>query len=144
VQSSEENNRIIIKLDDGQNLFSELGKIMMKHGAESAIILSGIGMLQDFEIGYYDGGKYLTKHFGEPMELVSMHGSIAASQESSIHIHVALANEEHNVIGGHLMKAKVCVLNEIVLLKMDQIELNRALNDKSGLYELKISGGNEG
>lgn len=144
MQSSEENNRIIAKLDDGQSLFSALGKIMMKHGAESAIIISGIGMLRDFEIGYYDGGKYITKHFGEPMELVSMHGSIAASQESSIHIHVALANEESKVFGGHLMKAKVCVLNEIVLLKMDGIELGRRLNEKSGLYELDITGGNSG
>ena len=140
MQSSEENNRIIAKLDDGQNLFSALGKIMMKHGAESAVILSGIGMLRDFELGYYDGGKYITKLFNEPMELLSMHGSIAASEESSIHIHVALADEGHNVIGGHLMKAKVCVLNEIVLQKLDRIELGRRLNEKSGLYELDIRG----
>jgi predicted DNA-binding protein with PD1-like motif len=139
VESSEEDNMIVAKLDEGQNLFSALGKIMMKHGAESAVILSGIGMLKDFEIGYYDGGKYITKHFGEPMELLSMHGSIAASDESSVHIHVSLANEGHNVIGGHLMKAKVCVLNEIVLMKLDRIELGRRLNEKSGLNELSVT-----
>lgn len=139
MESSEENNRIVAKLDHGQNLFSALGKVMMKHGAESAVILSGIGMLNDFEIGYYDGGKYITKQFGEPMELLSMHGSIAASEESSIHIHVSLANEEHKVMGGHLMKAKVCVLNEIVLLKLEGIKLGRRLNEKSGLYELSVT-----
>ena len=70
-----------------------------------------------------------------------MHGSIAASDESKIHIHVALADSEHKVIGGHLLRARVCVLNEIVLLKMNRIVLGRRLNEKSGLYELDIDEG---
>jgi predicted DNA-binding protein with PD1-like motif len=72
------------------------------------------------------------------MELLSMHGSIAKAQESRIHIHVGLANSEHRVFGGHLFSAKVCMLNEIVLLKLDEITLKRELNVKSGLLELKV------
>lgn len=37
------------------------------------------------------------------------------------------------------MRAKVCVLNEIVLLRMNEVELSRKLNKKSGLMELEIS-----
>ncbi|UCE36381.1 MAG: DUF296 domain-containing protein [Thermoplasmata archaeon] len=138
MQSKEEINHIVIKLDDGEDLLSELDKVIEKHNIYSALILSGIGMLKDFNIGYYNGKNYIKENFVDPMELLSMHGSIAKEGESRIHIHVSLANNEHKVLGGHLFSAKVCVLNEIVLLKLNEMVLLRKLNEKSGLAELAI------
>jgi predicted DNA-binding protein with PD1-like motif len=125
-------------LDNGEDLFGTLANVIDKHKIDSGLILSGIGMLSDFEIGFYNGNEYIKERFTEPMELLSMHGSIAKAQESRIHIHVGLANSEHRVFGGHLFSAKVCMLNEIVLLKLDEITLKRELNVKSGLLELKV------
>lgn len=139
MQSAEENDHIVIKLDDGEDVFEAFEMVTDKHKLESALILSGIGMLRELEIGYYDGEKYQLARFVDPMELLSMHGSITKGKENRIHAHVSLANREHNVFGGHLMRAKVCVLNEIVLLRMNQVELSRKLNQKSGLMELEIS-----
>jgi predicted DNA-binding protein with PD1-like motif len=143
MQSAEENDHIAIKLDDGEDVFVALDKAIEKHGIDSALILTGIGMLKDFEIGYYNGKNYIIERFVDPMELLSMHGSIARGQENRIHIHVGLANNEHKVFGGHLMSAKVCVLNEIVLLRMNEVDLTRKLNEKSGLMELEVSQGKE-
>ena len=143
MQSAEERNHVIVKLDDGEDVFDSLDKVIEKYGIDSALILSGIGMLRDFEIGYYNGEKYIKELFVDPMELLSMHGSIASGKENRIHIHVSLANREHKVFGGHLMRAKVCVLNEIVLFKVNDVVLTRKLNKKSGLMELAISGGKE-
>ena len=139
MQWEEENNVLVVKLDDGENLLQALNSVIEKNGIKSALILSGIGMLRDLEIGYYNGQNYIHETFVDPMELLSMHGSIAKGDESKIHIHVSLASSEHKVFGGHLNKATVCVLNEIVLLRLNEITLTRKLNNKSGLLELDIS-----
>jgi predicted DNA-binding protein with PD1-like motif len=139
MQSEEENEIIVVKLDNGESLLDSLNDVIEKHKIKSALILSGIGMLKDFEIGYYNGSGYENKAFQNPMELLSMHGSIAEGKDSKIHIHVSLASADHMVLGGHLMRAKVCVLNEIILKKLNIITLSRRLNEKSGLLELAIS-----
>lgn len=141
MQSEEEKDHILVKLDDGEDLFEALFAVIDRHKIESGLILSGIGMLRDFEIGYYDGEKYINEMFEEPMELLSMHGSIASGRENRIHIHVSCANNEHKVHGGHLFNARVCVLNEIVLLRLNDMILTRKLDEKSGLYELQVSEG---
>jgi predicted DNA-binding protein with PD1-like motif len=139
MQSEVENNIIVIKLDNGENLFEALGVVIEKHKITSGLILSGIGMLKDLEIGYYNGQNYIYETFVDPMELLSMHGSIANGDESKLHIHVSLASSEHMVYGGHLNRARVCVLNEIVILRLNEITVARRLNEKSGLLELEIS-----
>jgi predicted DNA-binding protein with PD1-like motif len=139
MQSEEENNIIVVKLNDGEDLFEALNAVIGKHNVGSGLILSGIGMLGDFEIGYYNGSEYQNVTFSHPMELLSMHGSIAKGEESKIHLHVSLANSQHKVIGGHLFKARVCVLNEIVIMRLTDCVLSRKLNEKSGLLELDIS-----
>jgi predicted DNA-binding protein with PD1-like motif len=139
MQSEEEKDIIVVKLDAGEDLFDVLGRVIEKHKIESGLILSGIGMLGNFEIGYYNGSKYINEGYSEPAELLSMHGSIAKEDESKIHIHVSLAKSDHNVIGGHLMKAKVCVLNEIVIKPLNEVVLKRKLNEKSGLLELEVT-----
>lgn len=141
MQSAEEKNHIVIKLDDGEDVFVALDKAIEKHRIDSALILTGIGMLKDFEIGYFNGKNYIIERYVDPMELLSMHGSIAMGKENRVHIHVGLANNEHKVFGGHLMSAKVCVLNEILLLRMNEMDLTRKLNQKSGLMELEVSQG---
>ncbi|UCG68177.1 MAG: DNA-binding protein [Thermoplasmata archaeon] len=139
MQSARENEHIVAKFEDKEDFFEALDSVINKHDIKSAVILSGIGMLRDIEIGYYNGKEYISKKFIDPMELLSMHGSIAYSEENRIHVHVGLANSEHKVFGGHLMGAKVCVLNEIVLLKLEEMTLARKLDPKSGLSELEIS-----
>ncbi len=141
MQSAQEKDHIVVKLDNGEDVFKSLEIVIEKHGIDSALILSGIGMLKDFEIGYYNGKNYIIERFIDPMELLSMHGSIARGKENRIHIHVGLANNEHKMYGGHLMSAKVCILNEIVILRMNEMDLTRKLNPKSGLMELEVSEG---
>lgn len=140
MQSAQENEYIVAKFEDKEDFFEALDSVINKHDIKSALILSGIGMFRDIEIGYYNGKEYIIERFMDPMELLSMHGSIAEAKENRVHVHVSLANSEHKVFGGHLMRANVCVLNEIILLKVNEMNLTRRLNPKSGLVELEISG----
>jgi predicted DNA-binding protein with PD1-like motif len=127
---------ILAKLEDGEDVFKSIGNLVKKHDIVSGIILTGIGMLQDFELGYFNGKEYVFKRFEEPMELLSMHGSITTEPELIIHIHVSLGNHNYEVFGGHLKTGIVKTLNEITILKLQDVELTRKLNENTGLMEL--------
>ena len=45
----------------------------------------------------------------------------------------------HNVTGGHLFDATVNPLLEIEILKLNSVHINRELNSRSGLKEMKVS-----
>ncbi len=129
---------IVLKLDDGEELFECLEKAIAEYDIRSGMIVSGIGMLADFEIGFFKDGDYDWVVHEQPHELVAMHGSISTKDETMIHIHVGVAGPDHGLLGGHLKRARVCVLNEILILKLDGVEFSRVLNPKSGLKELQI------
>ena len=138
MHGSIEGNHIVLKLDDGEELFESLEKAIAEFDIRSGMIVSGIGMLADFEIGFFKDGEYDWAVHEQPHELVAMHGSISTIGETMMHIHVGLAGPDHKLLGGHLKRAKVCVLNEILILKLDEMEFSRVLNPKSGLKELQI------
>jgi len=137
---------IIARLDDGEDMHASLKTIAERYGLHSGIILAGIGMLRDLEIGFFDNGEYLTERIEGPCELVSTQGSIAYGidpgtgerGELMLHLHCTLGKRDHSVIGGHLNSATVAVLNEITMLRLDRVRLKRELNEKSGLYELNL------
>jgi len=135
MQSAREGNAVVVKLDDGEDLFSSLEEVARKEGFTSGTIVAGIGMLRDAEIGFFDGNEYQNQTVAGPVELLSMLGSIA----DSIHIHCILGMPDHSAIGGHLQKATVCVLNEITIQAFDEIVLGRELNPASGLKEMTVT-----
>ena len=138
MQSAIEGDVIVARIDDGEDLFEAISAAMDAHGAKSAIILTGIGMLKDFELGYFKGSEYANEFFPKPRELVSLHGSATASDRKVIHLHAALAGEDHKVFGGHLQRASVCVVCELSMLKIDGFQMSREPDAKTGLKLLKI------
>jgi predicted DNA-binding protein with PD1-like motif len=134
MQSAREGNTVVVKLDDGEDLFASLDEVARKEGVTSGTIVAGIGMLRDAEIGFFDGNEYQNMTVEGPVELLSLLGSIAGS----VHIHCILGMPDHSAIGGHLMRATVAVLNEITIQAFDEVVLDRALNPTSGLNEMTI------
>lgn len=138
MHGNEENGFIALKLDSGEDFYQALNKAIDEFEIESGYILTGIGMLRDVEIGYFDGEKYLNQHLEKPHELVSMQGSISTIGETIIHIHCSLAGPDHRIVGGHLNRGTVNVINEILIKRLDDIKLRRKLNPDTGLKELFI------
>ncbi len=136
METRAEGNTIIVKLSDGEELFPSLEAAARKHDLESGAVLWGIGMVQDFEIGFFGPKGYDKTAFLERHELIALHGSIAMRAEPKLHLHVAAGRPDHTVIGGHLFRAKTAVVNEIHLARFDGIEFTRRLNEKTGLREL--------
>ena len=139
MQGKEENGFVVLKLDDGEDLFECLNRAIEDFNIKSGFIILGIGMLADAEIGFFSKDGYEWKTLEEPHELVALHGSISTKDEVVVHLHCALANKAHDIIGGHMKSAKVCVINEILIRKLDTIELGRELNPETGLKEMFIA-----
>ena len=132
-----ENDTIILKVEDGEDVLETLGRIAEFYRVESGTIQWGIGMLHDIEIGYFNGKEYEKKKYDESAEIVSFHGSIAAN-DPRFHIHTSFAGRDHAVHGGHLFSAKVGPLVEVEIHVVNTIRISREINKKSGLKEISI------
>ena len=136
MQSREKDNLVFIRLFPNEDIFEELKKVCKKHGIKTAIILSGVGQLKKFELGYFkEKGNYSLEKFKRPHELLSLAGNIIFSEKEhkyKFHLHAILGNEKKQTVGGHLTKGKVRVTNEIVLLKTD-LMAKKKLEPETGL-----------
>jgi len=138
VRSAEEGAFVQVKLSDGEDLFPSLEEIARRHKIDSGSVLWGIGMVQDFEIGFFTPKGYQRSAFSDRHELLALHGSIAMRANPPLHLHIAAGRPDHAVVGGHLFRARACVVNEVLVARFDQIRLSRVFNPGTGLREMVI------
>jgi len=139
VFSKKEGAILIVRLQPGENLLESLRAAVEKHGVTTAVLLSGIGMLIETELGFFQGpGKGYSIHcFTEPCELVSLSGNVSRQETGyNLHLHATLVEAGGGAVGGHLMKATVHLTNEIFLLETG-IPVYRRQED-SGLFGLYL------
>jgi hypothetical protein len=128
LSSRKEGNLIVFRFEDGKDVIESLERVAKEHKVQSGIIVNGIGMLRNFEISFYSREKagYVTKKFNEPVELLSLSGNISLrNDETFFHLHVALAKEDTNALGGHLKKATVHNTLEGAIVKFSETKLTR-------------------
>ncbi len=132
-----ENNIVFAKLDAGSDVIESIRKLMDEYGIRSGSILWAIGMIKNFEIGYFNGKDYVKQKFAEGHEIVSFHGSISEN-EPRLHIHASGADEKHQVVGGHFFSGIADPLLEMQILKINDFRVTREMNKKLNVYEMKI------
>jgi predicted DNA-binding protein with PD1-like motif len=143
MQVIEDDGTVVIRLHEGEDLFPTLLKALDQVDLRYGVILTGVGMLKDFELGWFDHATkgYVKREFATPHELAAMSGTIAVSADDGStvmpHIHVAMAGPDLGLVGGHLWKATVTILNEISIKRVDK-EMVRRLNPATGLMELDL------
>ena len=95
MQSKERNNIIFIQLNTNEDFFESLKIICEKHNIKNGIIISGIGQLKEFCLGYYKNNiGYLTKKYENPHELLYLAGNMCKNNKDyEFHIHATLSNE---------------------------------------------------
>jgi uncharacterized protein len=130
---------IMIRLHHGEDLFESLKSVCGKCGVTTGVVVSGIGMLKQAELAYFvSSGRYAPALFPEPLELVSLSGTILKQDgDYLMHLHAILADEGKSAVAGHLSKGKVNVTNELVILKTS-IEAKRKLDPDTGLMALSL------
>lgn len=115
---------VMLRLEHGEDILGSLSRVL-EGEKTTMVIAAGLGMIVDFELGYFDRGNYISKSFDEPHELLSLQGSVSSEGENRIHIHVVVANTEHEAFGGHLLGGKVWMSNEIALLRLEAVRSKR-------------------
>ena len=120
----------ILALKRGEILPDALLKCL-KNSRILAASLSGLGALEDPVIAYFnmDTKKYQERQFKGIYEIVSLVGNVSEfDKKPAIHVHVALANDNYNVRGGHFVLGKVGVVSEITITPISG-EIQRKFND---------------
>ncbi len=133
----EGNSTVAVRFQEGEDLFESLRVICTNYSINSGIILSGVGMFESLEIGYWNGKEYVTKKINELVEIVSLTGNIGISEtegELVFHLHIAVALQDYQVIGGHFVNGKF-YNGELFIKKLQNIALLRK-KESNGLVGL--------
>lgn len=121
-------SKIFLRFDHDEDFVKILGEYLEEKNINSAIILSGVGMLGDFEIGWFniETKEYEIRRDPIPHELISVSGNVSEKDGKPFaHLHVALASQTHSLFGGHLFKGIVCNTVELVIEKTPEFNLKR-------------------
>ncbi len=139
MQAVQEGTRWILRLDDGQDLFETLSGFAEAKEIRAGAVLFGIGMFRRATLGYWDGRQYQPLELTQPQEVVALHGTIArADGAPSIHLHGAVAGPDHRLLGGHLLRATVAMLEEVVIETFPGRTFGRPLVESWGLRMLDL------
>jgi uncharacterized protein len=132
----------MLRLDDGQDLFEALAGFADREEIRAAAVVLGIGMFRRASFGYWDGSRYVPHDLDVPHEVVALHGTIArADGRPSLHLHGAVAGPDHRLVGGHLLRATVGVLQEVVIEQFPGRTFGRPLAESFGLRMLDLEPG---
>ncbi|HHF53404.1 MAG TPA: DNA-binding protein [candidate division WOR-3 bacterium] len=119
------NDIIVVIMEHGEDFLENIKKLIESPELpELAIVVTALGMLNDVEMGYFDGEKYEIHKLAEPAELLGVSGLITKDTDPPYHFHVTLGKKDGGVTGGHLLEGKVWNTVEMVLL-VEEIKLRR-------------------
>jgi hypothetical protein len=130
-------NVLMLRLDHDEDILESMSKAVALEKSTLMLVL-GIGMIHDFEIGYFDRGRYIRKKFQEPHELLSMQGSVSVEGEPRVHVHLTVADRDHKAFGGHLMAGRAWMSNEIGFLRLEGHRSARILDPEKKVGVLRI------
>ena len=128
----------VFRVKPDQELASEVVRYCRQSGISSGVVIGIIGSVESAKLNFLKElpGKYETKEYAGPLEIVCAQGSVAVKDaELLTHVHIQLADAT-GCRGGHLVEAKIFSTAEVVLAELDY-QLRRYLDPYTGLNELQ-------
>jgi len=107
----------IIRMDRGEEIVSSLTAFCLQEKVQLATV-EAIGAADHAVIGLYnvEERKYCQSVFDEPMEIICLGGNVSEKDgQPYIHLHIALCNEQKQMIGGHLNACRIAATCEMAL-----------------------------
>ncbi|MBI5459540.1 PPC domain-containing DNA-binding protein [Methanobacterium sp.] len=123
---------IVKRLVPGQDLKKSLEEIRDNKGLKSGVILCLVGSLDEAVLRMADGNK---KTINGPLEIVSATGTIATN---GVHLHLAVADSQGNVRGGHLMRGCPVHTTVEICISCPDMVFKRVNDPETGYRELEI------
>jgi predicted DNA-binding protein with PD1-like motif len=136
-------NAIPFRLHSGEDMHGAILALCRERGVDAGFIVSGIGMLEDPELGFLTGpAEYARMQARGRYELLTLTGNIALLEGNPhAHLHVVLGKPDYSTLGGHLFAARVGVTVEGCLLAAGEPwRMERRFEEASGLPGLVVSG----
>lgn len=131
----------------GDDLFARMKGTLRELGIRRIAILSVIGSVKDVEfrdlkptIGLPIGVEKTNLIRAEgPFELLSLEGNVVPMEgEQVLHLHALLGTPDGQVIGGHLFKATVFSIVEIIFARLAAAKAFKQKSEITGLMEMTI------
>jgi len=139
MQTARDGSRWMLRLDDGQDLFEALSAFAVREDVRAGAVVFGIGMFRRATFGYWDGKQYQPRELTVPHEVVSLHGTIARQDGApSLHLHGAVAGPDHAIVGGHLLRATIGMLQEVLVEVFPGKAFGRPMVESFGLKMLDL------
>ena len=139
----EQGRRFVIKIAPGESLLRRLAEFAHAAGVRHAIVVSAVGSVQDVTFrGIKTGAKLpitpprVHPHQVQgPLELLGLTGNILPDEQGEVdcHLHVLAGRSSGEVLGGHLLEARVFATCEIVLTELGAEGLWRHVSRTGGV-----------
>ena len=132
-------NTIIARIDKGEEILEQLKVIAINENIKLASI-NALGAIDDFTVGVYkiDEKKYYSNSFKGYYEITSLTGTSSTMDgEYYAHLHMSAGNEKGEVFGGHLNRAVVSAVCEMVISVIDG-KVDRIYDEGTGLNIFKF------
>ncbi len=127
-------NTIVARIDRGEEILTALQEIAAAEGIQLASI-SALGATNDFTVGVYnvDEKQYHANDFKGNFEIVSLTGTVSTMDgRFYAHLHMSAGDEKGQVFGGHLNRAVVSAVCEMVITVIDGT-VDRSFSPEIGL-----------
>ena len=124
-----------LRLKPNTDLKASLKNFVNLNNIKAGYIITTVGSLKQATIRF--ANQTNSQVFNEKFEIVSLSGTLAAS---GIHVHMAIADQQGKVIGGHLDYGCIIYTTaEIVIGESLDFVLIRNVDQATGFKELEIS-----
>ena len=127
-------NTIVARIDRGEEILAAIREIARTEHIQLASV-SALGATNDFTVGVYnvDEKQYHANDFKGNFEIVSLTGTITTMDgEFYTHLHMSAGDEKGQVFGGHLNRAVVSAVCEMVITVIDGV-VDRRFSEEIGL-----------
>lgn len=123
-----------LRLPPGEDLKRELQRFVHTQNIRAGCIVTCVGSLQQAALRF--AGREETTVRDGPFEIVSLTGTLGTG---GLHLHIALADENGGVTGGHVMDGcLVYTTAEIVIAELPDVEFLREHDPATGYSELVV------
>jgi len=127
-----------VAFEPGAPLHEAYRAFAAEQGLAAAVVTSGIGMLKDPELGFYDGQRYQKARLEGAYELVSLQGNLALLEGKPFtHLHATVAGPDHVARAGHLFEGTIHVAHEGHLRVLEGVALRRERDPATQLAGLR-------
>ena len=127
-------NTIVARIDRGEEILAAVREIAGAEHIQLASV-SALGATNDFTVGVYnvDEKQYHANDFKGNFEIVSLTGTINTMDGAFYtHLHMSAGDEKGQVFGGHLNRAVISAVCEMVITVIDGV-VDRRFSEEIGL-----------